>query len=245
MERKSLSASQKMLKTKHINAALRLIGKQFPTIGGLLCPTHGATVSYPSLSSVKKWIQIIHDGSDHWLLAAYGFIDGNLRVFDSLSFVPTRRKHVIACLSSLYVTEKDAIEYIVNSNQKQENCFDCGVFAIAFATSLVFGQNPSDLDYDSMQIRSHLIQCFKNDELSPFPSKARSVPFSPINGKKLSYPVHCHCRRIDLRLCKKWEMIQCSGCKRWIHAMCDKAPPTFPFRKKWYCKHCVNPTPME
>ena len=50
---------------------------------------------------------------------------------------------------------------------KQAGTTDCGVFAIATATSLLHGMNPSE--YTQSLIRSHLIQCFETLDLTPFP----------------------------------------------------------------------------
>ena len=38
--------------------------------------------------------------------------------------------------------------YLVKTCQQQGNGFDCGVFAIAFATSLANGEDPSRILYD-------------------------------------------------------------------------------------------------
>ena len=40
--------------------------------------------------------------------------------------------------------------------QQQTISVDCGLFAIAFATSLVFGEDPANVTYDSEKLRMHL-----------------------------------------------------------------------------------------
>lgn len=135
----------------------RLIRKQFPDIGGLYCPSVGATASYPKKKS-KRWLQIVHDGNRHWVLTARGFTknskeednarekvtdentDGRITVYDSLNFHPERRKHVVACISAICRSDRPKLTYFVNGTEKQTNSYDCGVYAIAFATSLVFGE---------------------------------------------------------------------------------------------------------
>lgn len=47
--------------------------------------------------------------------------------------------------------------HLVNT-QKQEGVNDCGVFAIAVATGLLFGEDPSNLHFDQSSMRSHLLQ---------------------------------------------------------------------------------------
>ena len=54
--------------------------------------------------------------------------------------------------------------------QHQKNLSNCGVFSIAFATSLVYGQNRINVTYDISQMRPHLMQCLKGVIMSPFPT---------------------------------------------------------------------------
>ena len=60
---------------------------------------------------------------------------------------------------------------IVNemSVQQQENFYDCGLFAIAFAFHLAQGDEPSALNFDCKKLRQHLVECFEKEILSPFP----------------------------------------------------------------------------
>ena len=54
--------------------------------------------------------------------------------------------------------------------QQQKNLSDCGAFSIAFATSLVYGQNPMNVTNDISQMRPHLMQCLKGGIMTPFPT---------------------------------------------------------------------------
>ena len=56
------------------------------------------------------------------------------------------------------------------SVQQQGNGVDCGVYATAFATSLVYGSNPEKESYVKKKIRPHLVECLKIGKLTPFPS---------------------------------------------------------------------------
>ena len=129
-----------ILTSGHINAAQTMLWRQFPSIGGLFCTTLGASLSFPAAAG--KWLQILHSGTDHWLLAASGFEADHVVIYDSLNFQNATRQHVLCCISSLVKTKEKQMRYIVKSCQRQENGYDCGVFAIAFATSVAFGQDP-------------------------------------------------------------------------------------------------------
>ena len=48
----------------------------------------------------------------------------------------------------------------VGHSQKQKGATDCGVFAIAFATAIAFGINPSKLKLKQEAMRAHLVYCF-------------------------------------------------------------------------------------
>ena len=145
-----------------------MIRNQFPDIGGLYCP--GKNVEFPETKS-DRWLQIINAQTNHWVLIAKGFLScEEVMIFDSLTFEPSKREHVIACICSLVRTEQSTITYLVRSCQRQGNGFDCGVFAIAFAVTLAYGDDPSHLVYDPVKLRGHLKACFISKTITPFPS---------------------------------------------------------------------------
>lgn len=51
--------------------------------------------------------------------------------------------------------------------QNQQGGSDCGVFSIAIATSLLHGHSPGP--YKQSLLRPHLISCFENNLMLPFP----------------------------------------------------------------------------
>ena len=53
--------------------------------------------------------------------------------------------------------------------QQQNNGSDCGVFAAAFATSLVNGVPPQLLQFDVSKLRNHLCACLKAGKMEMFP----------------------------------------------------------------------------
>ena len=54
--------------------------------------------------------------------------------------------------------------------QQQINCVDCGLFAIAFATSLAHNENPVKRVYNTAKLRQHLVLCLEAGKMSVFPS---------------------------------------------------------------------------
>ena len=55
-----------------------------------------------------------------------------------------------------------------SSCQKQVGAVDCGLFALALATSIAFGDDPSMRRYSQEKMRSHLLTCFQISTWSSF-----------------------------------------------------------------------------
>ena len=137
-------------------------------------------------------IQIHFTGQAHWVTSAY-----NGGQFDYDSCVTALMKSLNAQLKQIYrgKVEKNG-SLIINemSVQQQENSYDCGLFAIAFAFHLAQGDEPSALNFDCKKLRQHLVECFEKEVLSPFPMLVKdllAVPnkseilLSTINSTKL------------------------------------------------------------
>lgn len=58
--------------------------------------------------------------------------------------------------------------------QHQRQTLDCGVFSIAFAISIIHGQNPEEITYDHPRMRKHLLNMFENGEIKMFPCVVRT-----------------------------------------------------------------------
>ena len=92
-----------------------------------------------------------------------------MQIYDSLS-TPLGEKvqGQLVALSEKFVDNATLIIEKINV-QKQKGGNDCGLFAIAFATALAFGQSPWDHSYIQESMREHLLKCFKNNRMRPFP----------------------------------------------------------------------------
>ena len=82
--------------------------------------------------------------------------------------------------------------------QQQTGGNDCGLFALAAASALARGEDPTELHFHQSQMRTHLMDCFILDRMAPFPSQKRLV------GNKikmvLEVPLYCVCRTPDFVL---------------------------------------------
>ena len=52
--------------------------------------------------------------------------------------------------------------------QKQEDGFNCGAIAIAYAAEILDGKSPIDARFDVPAMRNHLISCLVERDLRPF-----------------------------------------------------------------------------
>ena len=159
--------------TDHIiGAAHSVLRSQFPHAKGLENTTLGPIFNF----SVQKgeFAQILHTGSHHWILVSnIGCPNqSEVKLYDSLfrGRIPIFVKKQIA---SLLHEESRSFKIIVPGVQRQNNYDDCGVFAIAFLVSLLHGLNPSDLTFDSVAMRRHLLNSLNTGFFTP----SRSLKF--------------------------------------------------------------------
>ena len=92
---------------------------------------------------------------------------------------------------------------------------DCGIFAIAFATALVNGIQPAQLNFHQDAMRKHLYNCLEKGELTMFPLGKKTRRVKPITSVDF-IELYCTCRMPQL----PGEMVECSDCKDWYHVGC-------------------------
>ena len=63
---------------------------------------------------------------------------------------------------------------------KQVGSNDCGLYAIAVATSLAHQVDPTTVIFEQNEMRSHLAECFMKQKLTLFPTKKRTRPSSSV-----------------------------------------------------------------
>ena len=75
-------------------------------------------------------------------------------------------------LAALYGHVAVGGEFTVHQQQVQvqSGSTDCGLFTIAFATSILLGDEPATLQYNQKEMRGHLAYCLENELMTPFPA---------------------------------------------------------------------------
>ena len=120
-------------------------------------------------------------------------MEDEVGIYDSaFDDLPHNEQLVVA---SLVKTEKKILKAKFSNVYMQTNGNDCGLYAIANATALAFGRDPSKEQYIPIKLREHLIQCLENKEMRPFPTaKGTSKRRKAIKKtENFSYTVFAKC----------------------------------------------------
>ena len=197
-----------------------MIHEQFPYIGGLTDCSIGKCQQFDIVPRENGYIQILHAGSMHWICVANmtsGKSSNQVHyVFDSL-FSRKIQQDVIHQIAAYSFCPENELIIHVMPVQQQKNGVDCGLFSIAFATSLAFREDPSNSTYDSAALRPHLIKCLTSGRISPFPK---------IEGKRVvrckpsthTVEIFCSCRTPwTAQRNSSYDMAQCCMCSEWYH----------------------------
>ena len=80
-------------------------------------------------------------------------------------------------LFAIYGRGKRHLQVVHPRLQQQHSGVDCGIFAIAYATEFVFNQYTGNelIEFDRSVMRDHLLMCFQNQDLIPFPKLKRKM----------------------------------------------------------------------
>ncbi len=118
---------------------------------------------------------------------------------------------------------------------KQGGTTDCGLYAIAIATSLAYGIDPSQLIFDQQEMRCHFVDCLSSQSLKPFPVRKKLRVTNPIKAVAKIYLCPA-CNKQDLG--GATEMVGCDKSSNWFHHSCV-APYYDDPTEKWYCSRCA------
>ena len=122
----------------------------------------------PHKESTENAIQIFQIEEDHWVCATtIGASGKKVLVYDStyirwsdqaVSFV---RKQFRCAASNITV---------LRNVEKQQGGRECGLYAIANATSLAYEKDPIKMTYKELAMRDHLVHCLSELKLEVFPT---------------------------------------------------------------------------
>ena len=203
--------------------AAELLKIKFQDIKGLQDPVLGQKNhwSHPSADLV----QFLHINGNHWVtISNIGEEPGVVNLYDSLQLKPN--VETLNQIAQFSKSSCDTLKVKVQNVHIQENSNDCGILAIAFATSLLSGQDPTTVKY--FNIRNHLMKCIKTGNMSQFPTTKRCHG-PPIH--ELHYLLECYCRGI----LEGFPTVQCKMCTLKCHVSCVTGSKN---SRKWLCQLC-------
>jgi hypothetical protein len=192
---------------------MQLLKRQFPDISGFSDPVMVASLRCKFAD--KIFVQVVYNGSHHWITATNKHCPpGVVRVYDGMHL--TMNTDVKQQLATMCQTTHSVLEIQSMNVARQIGSGDCGLLALAYATTLCLDLDPVNLVYCQDNLRKHFLQCVTDGRMTAFPvSSNRTVrkPVSFISKEK----VHCICRQMYVR---GQDMILCQLCGKWYHATC-------------------------
>ena len=228
---KAILEGKEWLTDSIVNAAQTMLADQFNMTTGFQSTNAGLCMTFTI--EPDEFVQILHDGSAHWVtISTISCMHPEVKIFDSLycTLSPALKRQIAALLA----TKERKISVHFMDVQMQAGSSDCGLFAIAFATSLCYGQSPGKFHFDQSAMRKHLISCFERGHFEMFPIDRNRRSKNKVKATK-TIAVYCSCRMPELL---GSEMIQCADCKDWFHiGFCitvDKKARSL----KWHCISC-------
>lgn len=230
-----LLSQTQWLNSSIIDVSQRLLAMQFDYLDGFQSVGCSYTMSF---TIHDKFIQVLHDSArNHWLtISTVTAEQPNVYVYDSMYRQLTDNvQNQIACIMKTPFKQINA--HFVDV-QRQSGTSDCGLFSIAFATSLSFGkQPPESISYNQPLMRQHMIKCFEAGRIEEFPiARARRIKASKVTNIQ-PIKVYCICRMPEM---SEIPMLECSKCQEWYHAtICIEVPKeAWKHQMAWLCAHC-------
>ena len=133
-------------------------------------------------------------------------------------------------IAALLATSDSHIYLDVVNCKIQKAGNDCGLFAVAFATTLASNLHPERYVFNQGEMRQHLANCLVSGRMTVFPAIQRKVVNQVKARDEIS--VFCSCRLPEILL-----MIECS---KWYHTDCVSVSNDA-FNNAhvdWFCNKC-------
>ena len=150
---------------KHL--AQTILFKNFPLISGFEDTTLGPLNMF-SVQTVD-FAQVLHE-NNHWVTVSLPTERATsvVYLYDSLQ-KETLNKNLVKQIARLRKSEDAELRAISKAVQQQGNGYDCGIFAIAFATDIAYNHKPEQRTYNQSVMRKHLLAQLENETMTPFP----------------------------------------------------------------------------
>ena len=129
----------------------------------------------------------------HWVaISTCNCKNGEVNYYDSL-FSGRINDFVKPQTCALMQVDEDILKINGMPVQQQTNSLDCGTFAMAFLTCILFDEDPKTQRFDEKLLRESLLQMLAEQQIRCFPTiENNEVKFM---SKSISQELHCSCRQ--------------------------------------------------
>ena len=143
--------STQWLNDNIISAAQELLKLSVPDgleIGGLQSPQCGRHLKFKPVVPREKYIQVLHVDDNHWITVSNIDVGQDTAVadivfvYDSL-LSPKMNLKTKKQVCSLARPSSRTITFDIVNVMGQTNSYDCGLFALVYATELAYGNDPA------------------------------------------------------------------------------------------------------
>ena len=106
-------------------------------------------------------------GRDHFVTTTS--VGGNVKIFDSLNLSPS--SDLMKQIRVLYSPDITITPTVLKAELRsiQLGSKDCGLFAIAYAVEIAYGNDPAKFIFKQSDMRQHLHNCLTSKSMSAFP----------------------------------------------------------------------------
>ena len=120
-----------------------------------------------------EFVQVLNE-NNHWVTVSSPTESATsvVYLYDSLQ-KESLNKNLVKQIARLRKIEDAELCIISKAVQQQGNGYDCGIFAIAFATDIAYNRKPEQRTYNQSVMRKHLLAQLENETMTPVPQQIK------------------------------------------------------------------------
>ena len=164
----------RMLNDNIIQTFHQMLKILYPDANDLHNLVFGQSLNF-AVYQTASFFQVLHDESLHCIIiSTYNCKEGEVFLMDSMfrgRVAHQTKRQIYSMLNS----NKKELKIVALPVQQQSNAIDCGVFALAFIHYILSEKKtPVEVNFDTSKMRTHLLHCLVENELSQFPRSDRN-----------------------------------------------------------------------